>query len=74
MSFNAATTMMEYIDMRKAEGATLSLAVRELAGIVCSDERTVWRWYERQAMPAPAARLLAIWRACTQEQRAQWFV
>lgn len=33
LSFNAKMSMMEYINKRKAEGATLSLAVRELAGI-----------------------------------------
>lgn len=67
------TSLQEYIRARACAGKSLSAVIVELAGVVCTAERTVWRWYEANKAPAYAERLLRVWDEATPEQRASWF-
>ena len=66
-------TLAEYVELRKAEGLSLTRAVMELVSICAASERAAWRWVKGQPMPPSAARLLRVWAECTAQQRARWF-
>lgn len=66
-------TAEEYITQRLHEGGSLTRAVKEIASICSVGERSVWEWHGGRPVPPYAAKLLAIWAACTPEQRKEWF-
>lgn len=66
-------TVQEHIENRRAEGISLSAAVRELAAITGAGVRSVWRWVDGGKMPPHAVRLLMVWHECSPEQRDRWF-
>lgn len=66
-------TVQEHIENRRAEGVSLSAAVRELAAITGAGVRSVWRWVDGGEVPPYARRLLVVWQECSPEQRSRWF-
>lgn len=62
-----------FIRGRRAEGVSLSAAVRELAAITGAGVRSVWRWVDGGQVPPHAVRLLMVWQECSPEQRSRWF-
>lgn len=65
-------TPADYIALRTAEGCTATAAAKELAAILLTNERSVWRYLSGDRTPSPRSRLLLhLWQHCP-ASRQHW--